>query len=62
MAESKRYRKTCPFCGTVCENFDYMNLFCKCNAKYYLFDKVWLNRNTGEQVFDEGEVILNDNM
>ena len=48
--ERARYKKVCPFCKSVCENFKGSNLFCKCNAKYYYFDNVWLNRNTGEEV------------
>ena len=48
--QRRRYKKTCPFCETVCETFIGGNLFCNCNAKYYYFAKVWLNRNTGEEV------------
>lgn len=47
-----RYKKVCPFCKSVCESFEGSNLFCKCNAKYYWEDKVWLNRNTGEEVWE----------
>ena len=53
MSERKRYKKACPFCGEACENFDGLNLFCGCNAKYYYFDKVWLDRNTGKKVLDK---------
>ena len=47
-----KYKKVCPFCKAVCENFIGANLFCNCNAKYYYFDKVWLNRNTCEEVWE----------
>ena len=47
-----RYKKVCPFCKSVCESFEGGNLFCNCSAKYYWEDKVWLNRNTGEEVWE----------
>lgn len=47
---NRRYKKQCPFCGSTCENFKGSNLFCKCGAKYYYFDDVWLNRKTGKEV------------
>ena len=50
---SDRYSKICPFCGMVCENHKGGNLFCNCWAKYYWEDKVWLNRKTGEEVWDK---------
>lgn len=53
--QRRRYKKTCPFCKSVCENFIGSNLFCNCNAKYYYFDRVWLNRNTGEEVKESEE-------
>ena len=52
MSERKRYKKVCPFCGATCENFEGSNLFCNCWAKYYWVDKVWLNRKTGEEVWE----------
>ena len=48
-----RYSKVCPFCGATCESFEGSNLFCSCWAKYYWEDKVWLNRKTGEEVWDK---------
>lgn len=48
--QKRRYRKICPFCKSVCENFKVSNLLCNCGAKYYYFDKVWLNRKTGDKV------------
>lgn len=50
--EEGRYRKQCPFCKAFSEGYAGNNLFCKCNAKYYWGDKVWLNRNTGEEVWE----------
>ncbi len=55
MSECRRYKKICPFCRAECENFEGSNLFCNCNAKYYCFDKVWLDRNTGKRVWDKDE-------
>ncbi len=55
MSERRRYKKICPFCGAECENFEGSNLFCNCNAKYYYFDKVWLDRNTGKEVWENKE-------
>ena len=52
ITERARYKKVCPFCKSVCENFKGSNLFCNCSAKYYYFDKVWLNRNTGEEIWE----------
>lgn len=52
ITERRRYKKVCPFCKAVCENSIGANLFCNCNAKYYYFDEVWLNRNTGEEVWE----------
>ena len=46
----RKYRKVCPFCKSICEAYTGSNLFCNCNAKFYWTDKVWLNRNTGEEV------------
>lgn len=47
------YKRTCPFCDTSIIAPIPQNLFCECGAKYYYFDKVWLNRKTGEEVFEK---------
>lgn len=47
-----RYKKECPFCHSICEGFIGGNLFCRCNAKYYYEDKVWLDRNTGKEIWE----------
>lgn len=52
MSKDNRYQKECPFCHSICESHEGANLFCSCNAKYYYWDKVWLNRNTGEEIWD----------
>ena len=49
------YTKICPFCNREWTNFVGSNLYCDCNAKYYYYDKIWLNRNTGEERIDEGK-------
>lgn len=49
MSESQwMYRQTCPFCGK--KHFQRMNIniICPCGAKYYFYNKEWLNRKTGE--------------
>ena len=51
----EKYTKTCPFCNRENTNFVGGNLYCDCNAKYYYYDKVWLNRNTGEEIRDEAK-------
>ena len=44
---------TCPFCGSkVKRPYDTTNGFCNCGAKYYAMDKLWLNRKTGETVYE----------
>lgn len=44
----------CPFCGSYVERlFEQTNGFCKCGAKYYFMDKLWLNRKTGETIKEE---------
>ena len=44
----------CPFCGSSIERlFEQTNGFCKCSAKYYFMDKLWLNRKTGETIKEE---------
>ena len=44
---------TCPFCGNkVNRLYDICNGFCSCGAKYYVRDKMWLNRKTGERVYE----------
>jgi hypothetical protein len=53
MSEREKYERVCPFCEAKCWNFVPCNLFCNCNAKYYYFDKVWLDRNTGKEVWDK---------
>lgn len=53
--DGHRYQKECPFCHAICENFRGGNLFCRCNAKYYYAERVWLDRNTGKEVWDEPE-------
>ena len=47
-----RYKRKCPWCGEVCEGYEGNNLFCRCFAKFYWEDKVWLNRNTGEEIWE----------
>ena len=44
----KRIKHQCPFCGEWVEHYESCNGFCKCWAKYYTQDKIWLNRKTGE--------------
>lgn len=44
--------KTCPFCGVVHEFKPWLNIICTCGAKYYFMDKLWLDRKTGEIMFD----------
>ena len=44
----KRMKHQCPFCNEWVEHLQLCNGFCKCFAKYYVNDNVWLNRNTGE--------------
>lgn len=46
--ELNKTRHKCPFCGETIEHYENCNGFCKCFAKYYSKQKVWLNRNTGE--------------
>lgn len=36
--------KTCPFCGSICEGNMFLNLICKCGAKYYVQSDIWLDR------------------
>lgn len=38
----------CPFCNEYIEQYEFCNGICKCFAKYYANENVWLNRNTGE--------------
>ena len=45
-----KYKKVCPFCKAVGEAYKGNNIICACGAKYYWTGKVWLNRNTGEEV------------
>ena len=52
MYKDHRYKKECPFCHSICESSIGGNLFCRCNAKYYYEDKVWLDRNTGKEIWD----------
>ena len=51
-----RYKRICPWCGNICEGYEGNNLFCKCFAKFYWEDKVWLNRNTGEEIWESNGV------
>lgn len=53
MYKDHRYKKECPFCHSTYESFIGCNLFCRCNAKYYYQDKVWLDRNTGKVIYDD---------
>lgn len=53
MYKDHRYKKECPFCHSICKGFIGGNLFCRCNAKYYYEDKVWLDRNTGKEVWED---------
>ena len=50
--EQTEITKICPFCGTTHILKEYQNIFCQCGAKYYFYDKSWLNRNTGEEIKD----------
>ena len=44
------YTKKCPFCNTKTTQHEFLNIICKCGAKYYYADKLWLNRDTGERI------------
>ena len=48
-----KYDKECPFCKATVTNLLGCNLFCECGAKYYFFEHIWLNRKTGEKVFEK---------
>ena len=50
----EKIKNKCPFCGETVERlFEMCNGFCKCGAKYYFLEKVWLDRNTGEEIKEE---------
>ena len=59
-AKYVKYAKECPFCKSTVVGVLGINLICDCNAKYYFFDKLWLNRNTGEKVFEKVAVESDD--
>ena len=45
---------TCPFCGKIhTRRHKLLNVICDCNAKYYAWRNMWLDRTTGE--YKEGE-------
>lgn len=46
--ELKKIRHRCPFCNEIVEHYENCNGFCKCFAKYYSNQNIWLNRNNGE--------------
>lgn len=43
-----KIKHKCPFCGELVEHYKICNGLCKCGAKYYTNNKLWLNRKTGE--------------
>ena len=43
-----KVKHKCPFCGEWVEHWESCNGFCRCSAKYYSSQQVWLNRKTGE--------------
>lgn len=43
-----RIKHQCPFCNEWVEHYESCNGFCKCSAKYYSQQNVWLNRKTGK--------------
>ena len=53
LPNTEYYEKKCPFCGATVGGHTHCNLFCECGAKYYYCDKAWLNRKTGEEVFEK---------
>lgn len=44
------YQKECPFCHAELRATKGSNIICSCNAKYYYWDGMWLDRNTGRRV------------
>lgn len=46
-------RNDCPFCHRVHYKHPYLNTICPCGAKYYVLGRYWLNRKTGEKVWEE---------
>ena len=43
-------QRMCPFCGNIVNISKYINAICpNCNSKYYIMNKYWLNRKTGEK-------------
>ena len=52
MKETKYYEKECPFCHKKHRQLKNCKIMCDCNAKYYYQDKVWLDRNTGKEVWE----------
>lgn len=41
---------TCPFCKRKHFTRPYLNILCHCGAKFYMNDRTWLNRKTGEKI------------
>lgn len=49
--KSAMIKQICPFCGSeVTRPYEICNGFCKCGAKYYAHEKIWLDRKTGKEV------------
>ena len=47
----EKHIKVCPFCGSICEGSMFINLICKCGAKYYCQSDIWFDRkNTRKEV------------
>ena len=44
----RKIKHQCPFCGEWVVHWNTCNGFCKCFAKYYSFDNIWLDRHSNK--------------
>lgn len=51
--DTSTYSKKCPFCGAERSASLGRNIVCGCNAKYYYRERLWLNRNTEERLYED---------
>lgn len=51
--ETEYYEKECPFCHIKHRKLKGCNIICYCNAKYYYCDRVWLDRKTGKEIWED---------
>ena len=54
-----KYKKVCPYCNETCEGYYPLSCICKCGAKYYSKNDIWLERKSN-MALEKAKALLDE--